>query len=97
MGRLSWFSLRLMSENCFSLSFTLSVELNVNDRKAGKAQRPDSKVRGLGGFRVEFIATTCSMGRVISCSTCSAVAPGHGHCAEATRTGMFGSFRFGML
>ncbi len=41
-------------------------------------------------------AIACSIGRVTSCSTCSAVAPGQGHCAEATRTGMSGSLRFGM-
>ena len=45
---------------------------------------------------VVFCAAACSIGRVTSCSTCSAVAPGHWHCAEATRTGMSGSFRFGM-
>src|SRR6202162_5400169 len=46
---------------------------------------------------VLFSATASSIGRVTNCSTCCAVAPGHGQKATATLTGMSGSFRWGML
>src|SRR5712671_7545991 len=46
---------------------------------------------------VLFSATASSIGRVTNCSTCCAIAPGHEQNATATRTGMSGSFRWGML
>ena len=45
---------------------------------------------------VLFCAMACSMGLVISCSTCCAVAPGHWQAATATRTGISGSLRCGI-
>ena len=46
---------------------------------------------------LEFPATASSSFRVTSCSTLSEAIPGHGQIARARRTGMSGSFRFGML
>ena len=93
----SWFSLRLMSLNSFCLSFTLSSSWTYTTASPGKLIERMPKLDGLGGRMVVFCATACSIGRVTSCSTCSAVAPGHWHWAEATRTGMSGSLRLGML
>src|SRR6201998_1363329 len=45
---------------------------------------------------VLFSAATSSIRRVINCSTCCAVAPGHGQAATPRRTGMSGSFRCGI-
>src|SRR5271165_4113265 len=45
---------------------------------------------------VLFSAATSSIRRVTNCSTCCAVAPGHGQAATPRRTGMSGSFRCGM-
>ncbi len=43
-----------------------------------------------------FCAIVCSTGRLTSCSTSCAVAPGQLVEATATRTGILGSFRLGM-
>ena len=51
----------------------------------------------LGSWRESFWAIVSSMGLVTSCSTFSAVAPGHGHTARAIRTGISGSFLLGMF
>src|SRR5215469_14463316 len=45
---------------------------------------------------VLFCAMVCSIGRVTSCSTSCAVAPGHWQTATATRTGISGSLRCGI-
>src|SRR5215470_16865216 len=50
----------------------------------------------LAGWTVLFCAMVCSIGRVISCSTSCAVAPGHWQAATATRTGISGSLRWGI-
>ena len=49
-----------------------------------------------GGRMFGFCAMLDSIGRVTNCSTCSAVAPGHCVCTDATRTGISGSFRLGI-
>ena len=46
---------------------------------------------------LELPVTFSSIFRVTSCSTLSEAIPGHGQIASARRTGMSGSFRFGML
>jgi hypothetical protein len=45
----------------------------------------------------ELPATACSILRVTSSSTFSDAMPGQGQIATATRTGMSGSLRLGML
>ena len=73
------------------------VELNIDQRESGKADRANAEVRRAGGLEMAFCVVACSIGRVTSCSTCSAVAPGHGIAPAATRTGMSGSLRLGMF
>src|SRR5579883_425587 len=51
---------------------------------------------GAAGWMCLFSAIACSMGRVTSCSTSWAVAPGHRHRATPTRTGISGSLRCGI-
>ncbi len=89
-------SLRLISENCFFGSFTVSSNCTYTNASPGKLMERMPKSEAEGGLINAFCAITCSTGRLTSCSTSCAVAPGHAIEATATRTGILGSLRLGM-
>ena len=86
-----------MSLNCFFVSFTESSICTYTMDSPGKLMDRMPKSDGVGARTNAFCAMVCSTCRVTCCSTSCAVAPGHCVEATATRMGILGSFRLGIL
>ena len=95
-GRLSEFNFKFMSLNSFLESFTVSESWTCTIEIPGIESDLIPKSPPSGARILGFCAMVDSIGRVTSCSTCSAVPPGYWVITEATRTGMSGSLRLGI-
>ena len=91
------FSLMAMSLNSLRVSAPASSSWTWTKETPGSDMDLMPKFPASGGCTRVFCAIRSSTGRVTSCSTFSALTPGHWVTATATRTGMSGSFRLGML